>query len=128
MPRPPVRHVAPLPPPRLHRGVAGALATLAGVALLGLGCGTGDPSRPVQAGPPPGERLIFQREGVPGPWWRDGATQEMFDAEHRVCLARSQEARTDASGANPADAAYRAFLECMRQRSWSRSLPPRSST
>jgi len=116
MPRPTDRRFAS--PQRLRRAAAG-------LALLWLGCGAGDGSRAVEAGPPPGTRLVFQRDGVPGPWWRDGATQEMFDAEHRICLARSREAR---AGADPADAAYRAFLECMQQRSWSRGLPPRSST
>jgi hypothetical protein len=74
----------------------------------------------VETAPPSQIPQAFERVGVPGPWWRRGATREAFDVEHRVCLARSREARTAAAGGDPADAAYRAFLECMAQHSWSR--------
>ncbi|MGH0030971.1 MAG: hypothetical protein ACQGVC_14350 [Myxococcota bacterium] len=104
---------------------------LALAALVLLACGSAaEKAGSVEAAPPPaGADLVFQREGVPGPWWRSGATQEMFDAEHRLCLARSREARREAAArgdGQPADAAYRSFLECMERYSWNRGLPPRA--
>ena len=77
------------------------------------------------ASPPPASgsaHLLFDREGVPGPWWRNGATLEMFEEELSGCLARGREARVGAD--DPADAAYRGFLSCMERHSWVRGLPP----
>ena len=104
------------------------LLSSAGAILVGwlcLSCGSAsDDAMPVDAGPPPPATLVFHRDGVPGPWWREAATQELFDAEHRVCLARSREARASAGEDGRADAAYRSFLECMKQTGWTRGLPP----
>lgn len=94
------------------------------VALALLGCGDAPRGERVEAGPPTSRPAVYERDGVPGPWWREGATEEMFDAEHRLCLARSREARGEAGADRAADAAYRAFLECMQQQSWQRGLPP----
>ena len=64
----------------------------------------------------------FERRGAPGPWWREGATDEHFDRESRACLATSREARRRAPEDARADAAYRAFLDCMEQTGWRRGL------
>ena len=63
---------------------------------------------------------VFDLHGAPGPWSRPGATQLDFDAESRACLARSREARQQAQPDARADAAYRAFLDCMEAGSWRR--------
>ena len=63
---------------------------------------------------------VFDLHGAPGPWSRPGATQLDFDAESRACLARSREARQQAEPDARADAAYRAFLDCMEAGSWRR--------
>ncbi len=113
-----------------ERPVSGALppaacAAVAIVALLSLGCGAPDDGgATVGAAPPAGAHIIFQLEGVPGPWWRPGGQGDAFEAEHRACLARSREARARPGQADPADAAYRGFLECMVERGWVRGLPP----
>jgi len=94
-----------------------------GCACVALGCGTAsETDAAVAAAPPAGADVVFDREGVPGPWWRRGATMEMFEDSLGGCLARGREARSGA--ADPADAAYRGFLECMKQHSWVRGLPP----
>lgn len=118
------RRRSPLPLPVRCRIPRASTALLA--ALLWLGCGAGDAPPPVESAPPEDERLAFQREGIPGPWWRTGASQATFDVEHRACLARSREARRRAADGDPADAAYRAFIECMQRQDWRRGLPPRS--
>jgi hypothetical protein len=66
----------------------------------------------------------FELRGAPGPWWRDGATQPDFDSASRSCLARSGEIRRRTAPDGRADAAYRAFLECMQQDGWRRGLRP----
>lgn len=94
-------------------------------ALLPLACGAPPEERvAVDAAPPPGVDLVFLREGVPGPWWRRGASQQMFDDELGLCLRRSNRARSESGNGDPADSAYRSFLECMEQHSWVRGLPP----
>jgi hypothetical protein len=68
----------------------------------------------------------FTRHGVPGPWWRAAATEIDFDRDVRACLGESRRAR--AGVGDPADAAYRAFLDCMGGRSWRRGgTPPPSA-
>jgi hypothetical protein len=91
---------------------------------LGLvaACGPAESALPPVAAAPARPEPFFEREGVPGPWWRDGATPEMFESEHRACLRASGEARRGAE--DPADAAYRAFLACMETARWQRGLPP----
>ena len=81
----------------------------------------------VDAAPPSAVAIIFERDGLPGPWWRTGATQEAFDTEHRVCLARAREAGEEARsrGHDRADATYRGFLACMEQTAWNQGLPPK---
>jgi hypothetical protein len=102
----------------------GLVAAIA--ALLVPACGApADPQAAVEAAPPPGADLLFAREGVPGSWWRHGASQDMFDAELGVCLARSKRARAAPGSLDPADAAYRSFLECMDRHHWVRGLPPK---
>ena len=68
----------------------------------------------------------FELRGAPGPWWRAGATQPDFDAESRSCLAESRAARERSAPDAKADAAYRAFLDCMEARSWRRGAQTRA--
>jgi len=63
---------------------------------------------------------VFDLHGAPGPWSRPGATQLDFDTDSRACLSRSREARQQAAPDARADAAYRAFLDCMEAASWGR--------
>ena len=103
------------------------LAACAGaiVVLLSLACGAPDDgAATVGAAPPAAAHILFQFEGLPGPWWRPGGSGDAFEAEHRGCLARSREARTRPGRADPADAAYRSFLACMVELGWVRGLPP----
>lgn len=102
-----------------------ACAAMAIVAPLSLSCGAPDDGgAKVGAAPPAGAHIIFQLDGVPGPWWRPGGQGDAFEAEHRDCLARSREARAQPGQADPADAAYRSFLACMVKHGWVRGLPP----
>ena len=97
-------------------------------AVLPLACGAPAEGRVgVDAAPPPGADLLFVRDGVPGPWWRRGATLDMFEDELELCLRRSNEARSQSGNGDPADAAYRSFLECMQEHRWVRGLPPKPS-
>jgi len=63
---------------------------------------------------------VFERHGTPGPWSRPDASQLDFDAASRACLARSRQARQQTPPEARADAAYRAFLDCMEAGSWRR--------
>jgi len=102
--------------------VPAALLLLAGVALA-LACERGGTE--LAAAPAPAEAAdpgprVFDLHGAPGPWTRPGASQLEFDAESRACLGRSHEARRQAEPDARADAAYRAFLDCMEAGSWRR--------
>src|SRR5262245_64499956 len=114
---------------RISDRAAPARAWLAVGLLVGLPAACGDTS---DAGAPPAEIAlaeprVFELRGAPGPWWRDGATQPDFDAGSRACLARSREARGRTAPDARADAAYRAFLECMEQGGWRRGMRPPSA-
>lgn len=70
-------------------------------------------------------RVTFSSDGIPGPWWRDNATQPDFDRDLRMCRNRSNAARRDpGEGTDAHDAAYRAFLDCMDALAWTRGFPP----
>ena len=102
--------------------MSAALLLLAGVAL-GLACerGGAEPGAvQAPADPPEPAPRVFELRGAPGPWSRPGASQQDFDAASRACLGRSREARQQAPPDARADAAYRAFLECMDAGSWRR--------
>jgi hypothetical protein len=76
------------------------------------------------AAPAPAAPSAFNGgDGVPGPWWRHGASREEFNSDLVDCRGRSVEARSNASE-DPPDAAYRAFLACMSELAWSRGAPP----
>ena len=101
--------------------MSAAFLLLAGVAL-GLACERGGTDAAEQAlaeAPDPAPR-VFELHGAPGPWSRPGASPQDFEAESRACLGRSREARQQAAPDARADAAYRAFLECMQAGSWRR--------
>lgn len=106
------------------------LTALAGLTAL-LGCGEAQQTTAAAEAPAPeavGELAIaatpsfHTRYGVPGPWSRQGGSREDFDADSRGCQDRSVEARTASD--DPNDAAYRAFLECMDEREWTRGITP----
>jgi len=101
-----------------------AMRRLLWILLGGLAaaCGAPDDGSTSIAAMPRGPDLIFEREGVPGPWWRRGATADQFETEHRACLSQSRAARAGAE--DPADAAYRTFLACMEHTRWRRGPPP----
>ena len=85
----------------------------------------GAPLGSVDSGPPDiVVRIPYSLQGVPGPWWRDNAMHEDFEVDQRACRAVSTAARKAASGDDRNDAAYRAFLDCMTERSWTRGVPP----
>jgi hypothetical protein len=67
--------------------------------------------------------IAYGMEGVPGPWWRHGASRADFDGDMRTCRDRSTEARRSAHPDLRLDAAYRAFLDCMLQDGWTRGSP-----
>jgi hypothetical protein len=96
------------------------------IAIPLSGCNEGATSSQTAdvAAPAPGPPSVFSGgDGVPGPWWRHGATRAEFKVDLRVCRDRSVEARQNASD-DPPDAAYRAFLECMTEFTWNRGGPP----
>jgi hypothetical protein len=103
----------------------GGMRRICSIALLlGLfaACRPSEPNPPAVAAAPARPEPFFEREGVPGPWWREGASSDMFEREHRACLRASHRARAQAK--DPADAAYRTFLACMETGQWTRGLPP----
>jgi hypothetical protein len=95
-------------------------ASAAAIALA-LACERGAPEaaipepQAVDAAP-----RVFELRGTPGPWTRPGASQLDFDTASRACLARSRAARQQTPPEGRADAAYRAFLDCMEAGSWRR--------
>jgi hypothetical protein len=98
--------------------VAAAIAALACQACDD-GATSAANAAPTEAGP-----LVFARHGVPGPWYRAGATRAQFDGESLLCLGRSREARVSAPPGTGADAAYRSFLHCMEEQRWTRGGDP----
>lgn len=100
--------------------VVGSALAVATLALLA--CGPSEAPASV-ATAPPGPPTFFSREGLPGPWWREGGAREPFDRDASHCVKQSRAARRGAK--DPADAAYRAFLDCMEARRWGRGVPPR---
>ncbi len=82
----------------------------------GLG---GDVSLPSPIGLP----TPFSFEGIPGPWWKLGATRAHFESDLRTCRDRSTEARQAAEAGAGHAAAYRTFLECMIDHAWNRGVP-----
>ena len=95
------------------------LAATFGAVLLACGPG-GETSRPAEPAATP---LVFTAHGLPGPWWRVGASPKEFQRDTRSCRQQSSKARQRAAS-NALEAAYRAFLECMEGRRWKRGLPP----
>jgi len=98
------------------------LAVAALVALLSGCAERRETRRPVEPPPTP---LAFTAHGLPGPWWRVGASPRDFQGDSRACRSQSSRARERASR-DALEAAYRAFLDCMEARLWQRGVPPRS--
>ena len=96
-------------------------ALCAAVLMLGCGAESSPSSQTATAAQPTAAYSVY---GLPGPWWRDGAGREDFDAASRECRRTSSEARAHPSGLDPSDAAYRAFLDCMLGHGWNRGAPP----
>jgi hypothetical protein len=91
------------------------------LAVLLLACGqAAEAPRPV--GPPP-TPLAFTAHGLPGPWWRAGASPRDFQRDSRACRAQSSRVRERVTR-DALEAAYRAFLDCMEARLWQRGTPP----
>ena len=70
-------------------------------------------------------RIPYGLYGVPGPWWRDNATQVEFDKDIWKCRTDSKRARDLSSSQSRKEVAYRVFLDCMTQHAWTRGEPPR---
>lgn len=87
-----------------------------------LACGAD--GEPAPAPDPDSTPIAFTAHGLPGPWWRPGASGQEFRAESRACRQRSAEARRRNGARDPMDAAYRAFLDCMGESGWTRGSPP----
>lgn len=102
-----------------------ALLVLAITSLLAA-CDPAQTETPDVAGTPPiAVRVPFELYGVPGPWWRDNATQSDFDADMWACRTESKRARNRATSDTRKDVAYRTFLDCMSSHAWTRGHPPR---
>ena len=102
---------------------------LLGFALLclALGCSAGTESPeppPVGLAPPSWPPAVHFRYGFPGSWWRPGATEVDFGTGLRTCRAESATARSSDPEVDPADLAYRGFLDCMGRLEWTRGAPP----
>ena len=95
--------------------------------ILALGCEPAPATDAAQGHGPGAVPLVHDVFGVPGPWWRAGATPDEFAAEMAACRRVSREARERAGGGDPLDAAYRSFLECMEKRGWNRGIPPQAA-
>lgn len=93
------------------------------VVLAGPIAGCGDTPDVSTAGPIE-VRVPYELHGIPGPWWRDNASQADFDRDMWTCRTESKQARADATPETRKDVAYRAFLDCMTERTWTRGYPP----
>jgi hypothetical protein len=82
----------------------------------------------VSAAPPMAIRIPFELYGVPGPWWRENATQSDFDRDMWTCRTESKRARSAATPETRKDIAYRAFLDCMTGMAWTRGYPESKAT
>jgi hypothetical protein len=104
------------------------LLLLLASVLSGLGCDEPSSSRAeiaaVSAAPPLSLRVPFELYGVPGPWWRDNATQQDFDSDQKQCRDLSRRARDEADPETRRDGGYRAFVDCMGELAWTRGYPP----
>ena len=87
-------------------------------------CGETPADLPDVAAAGSGVRVPYDLYGIPGPWWRDDATQADFDRDMWTCRTESKRARAQASSETRKDVAYRAFLDCMTGHAWTRGYPP----
>lgn len=105
----------------LSKEAIGGAAALTGALLIGA-------CEPREATPPSpaaeADSAWFTKYGLPGPWSRDGATRAAFEDETDTCLRLSNGARADAPQGEGNDAAYRAFLDCMADKGWTRGAGP----
>lgn len=106
---------------------------LLGLACIGFGLLVGSEvhatATPAPTVDPLPMRIIYQKYGFPGPWWRDQATSPDFESDLKVCRTQSKAARKTApNGASPSEVAYRSFLECMEGLRWTRGFPPARDT
>jgi hypothetical protein len=93
--------------------------------LIAFACGDlGDATLDVSAPPPVAVRIPYELHGIPGPWWRDNATQGDFDRDLWACRTESKRSRQGATSETRKDVAYRAFLDCMTRLAWTRGHPP----
>jgi len=97
----------------------------AALSALIAACGDGGAARPPLEPPP--TPLAFTAHGLPGPWWRIGASPREFQRDSHACRSQSTRARERARR-DALEAAYRAFLDCMEARRWQRGSPPRQSS
>jgi hypothetical protein len=96
-------------------------------SLLGSwACSESRETPPVAAAPRVGLRVPFELYGVPGPWWRDNATQLDFDGDQTLCRERSKQARSAADAETRREVGYRTFVDCMGELAWTKGYPPRS--
>lgn len=72
--------------------------------------------------------VVHNAFGMPGPWWRDDGSPQVFETDLATCRRESSEARERRDEPDPLDAAYRAFLGCMDGNGWQRGLPPALSS
>ena len=101
-----------------------ALAAALGL-VLGAGCAVEDGDI-TERGAAVIVPTFHTRYGFPGPWSREGATRAEFEGDSYACLRRSNEARREAGRGERNEVAYRAFIECMAARGWSRGVGPRA--
>ena len=93
------------------------------VVLVAMAIGCED-TPDVSAAPPFAVRVPYALYGVPGPWWRDNASQTDFDHDMWACRTESKRARSSATPETRKDIAYRSFLDCMTDLTWTRGYPP----
>ena len=104
-------------PPMRRFTIASSLLVL---ATQMAGC---DDTPDVSAAPLVAVRVPYDLYGVPGPWWRDNATQTDFDRDMWACRTQSKRARNAATPDTRKDVAYRSFLGCMTDLAWTRGYP-----
>ena len=92
-------------------------------------CDEPHPDTPeVSSAPTVALRIPYELYGVPGPWWRDNASQEDFDGDMWSCRTVSKQARHTAASEVRKEVAYRAFLDCMTEHAWTRGYPRRTES